>query len=216
MGAQGLVSFSTPPVVKGATLAGPISATIFASSSNTNLELIAKLYDVAPDGTAALISKGALLGSLRALDLEKSWTDTNGTIIWPWQTWDKDVYLTPEQVYRFEISLAARQWGVRPNHRLRFELTTQNPTDICPTSGPPPVNGGDVCGMTAPQRATLPGGTYKIKIGPHWPSALNLPQLPLVAFPSAAASVPPTAWSEERRTLDTPEDTLPRDWESKE
>ena len=48
----GKLSYSTPPLAEGATLSGPISATIYASSSNTNMVLIGRLFDVAPGGTA--------------------------------------------------------------------------------------------------------------------------------------------------------------------
>ncbi|HEV2898604.1 MAG TPA: CocE/NonD family hydrolase C-terminal non-catalytic domain-containing protein [Pseudaminobacter sp.] len=72
--------FSTPPFAEGATIAGPISATIFASSSNTNLELIAALYDMAPDGFEQPISMGAVLGSQSRLDTERSWMDEDGTV----------------------------------------------------------------------------------------------------------------------------------------
>jgi len=43
----------------------------------------------------------------------------------PWQRLERDAYLTPGQIYRFELALAPRQWGLRPGHRLRLELTTQ-------------------------------------------------------------------------------------------
>src|SRR5262245_48470764 len=69
------IAFTTAPIAEGATLAGPISATLYASSSNTNLEIIARLYDVAPDGGTTLVSRGAILGSQRALDPAKSWRD---------------------------------------------------------------------------------------------------------------------------------------------
>jgi predicted acyl esterase len=208
------LTYTSPPLPEGATLAGPISATIYAASSKRNLELIARLFDVAPDGSAAQISLGAVLGSQRALDPAKTWRDHRGAAVWPWPRLEGDDYLTPGEVYRFEIGLAPRQWGVAPGHRLRLELTSQTPGEVCPPSGRPAKNGDDPCKLTAPQRSTVPGGVYKILYGPKWPSALNLPQLPWSAFPSAAAGVPPTAWSENQRRLETREVTLPLDWGS--
>jgi predicted acyl esterase len=208
------LTFMTPPLAKGATLAGPMSATIYASSSNTNLELIAKLFDVAADGTQVLITKGAVLGSQRELDRARSWTDRQGAIIWPWPKLQGDVDLQPGNVYQFEISLPGRVWGVNRGHRLALQLTTQTPRAICPEKGLPPENGTDPCGLTAPQSKTLPGGAYTILYGPETPSALHLPQLPWRAFQTAAAAVPPTAWSESERTLYTGSFTLPLDWGS--
>ena len=65
------ISFTTKTFVKGATLAGPISASIYASSSNSNAVIIARLFDVDLDGSAKLITKGAILGSQRKLDTKK-------------------------------------------------------------------------------------------------------------------------------------------------
>ena len=42
------LTYTTPAFKKGATLAGPISATITAASSSTNMDIITSLYDVAP------------------------------------------------------------------------------------------------------------------------------------------------------------------------
>ena len=60
---QGTLRFDTSALQVGATLSDPISATVYARSSNTNLALIARLYDVAPNGDAAQISIGAMLAS---------------------------------------------------------------------------------------------------------------------------------------------------------
>lgn len=197
------LSFLTPPIARGATLAGPISATLYARSSNTNLLLIAKLYDVAPDGKAIEITKGAVLGSLRTLDGDVSWTDRRGRVVWPWPTLAGDAFLTPGQVYRLNIALTPHQHGLAPGHRLRLDLSTQSPGDICPVAVAPDA-ADKFCTLTAPQRDTLPGGRYEILYGPGHPSELTLPQLEWQAFPTAAAGVTPTA--------DSSAYPLPLDW----
>jgi uncharacterized protein len=198
--------FDTPPFADGATLAGPISATVYARSSNTNMELLAKLYDVAPDGTSTRVTTGGLLGSQRTLNKEWSWTDRKGTVIWPWPTLENDEYLTPGQAYRLEIPLAARQWGIAPGHRLRLELTTQSPASVCPPTGRVSLV-SEPCKLTAPQQKTLPGGTYTILYGPQHPSTLNLPQVAPNALPSVPAGRTPTAPGGPG-----PAATLPLDW----
>ncbi|HSV83035.1 MAG TPA: CocE/NonD family hydrolase [Ramlibacter sp.] len=212
--AGGKLTFTTPPLAAGVTLAGPMSATIYASSSNTNLALIAKLLDVAPDGTATEISRGVMLGSQRELDRSLSWSDRNGKATWPWQALKRDDYLAPGRVYRFDVLFSPRQWGVKPDHKLRLELTTQSPQDVCPREGLPPRAGTDVCGLTAPQRTTVPGGKYTIMLGGKWPSALNLPQLPWKAFPEARTGPMPTTWHENQRQIVNRGFTLPLDWDS--
>jgi predicted acyl esterase len=209
---DGTLRFTTPPLSDGATLAGPIGATIYAASSNKNLEMIARLYDVSGDGSAQQISMGAVLGSQRLQDPDKSWSDQQGRSIWAWPTQKSDSYLTPNKIYRFDVALAPRQWGVERGHQLRLELTTQSPANVCPLQGSLKGNGTDPCGLTVPQKATVPGGHYTVLFGPQHPSALNLPQLPFNAFPSARAGTPPSSWSENQRKLETRDLTLPLDW----
>ena len=156
---------------------------------------------------------GALLGSQRALDPDWSWTDRNGSMIWPWPTLERDDYLTPGQIYRFDIPLASRQWGVAPGHRLRLELTTQSPSDVCPLNGAVSLV-SEPCRLTMPQQKTLPGGTYKILYGPQHPSTLNLPQLPWQAFPAVRAGTPPADWIDGAQTSPERGFTLPLDWGS--
>lgn len=211
------LSFTSAPWADGGTLAGPISATLYASSSNTNLELIAQLYDVAPDGAAVLVSRGAILGSLRELDPEKSWRDDAGAVIWPWPRLRRDDYLTPGEVVRLDVALAPRQWVVQPGHGLRLDLTTQTPIDRCPESGPPAENEPSPCRLTDTQRATVPGGVYTLRFGPGHASTLNLPQLPRNAFHSVRTGVPPTPWNESSRRIADPAQgdpifALPLDW----
>jgi len=208
---QGRLGFETPALQAGATLSGPISATVYARSSNTNLALLAKLYDVAPSGEATEISKGALLASQSALDLAKTWRDEAGTAIWPWPKLDRDEYLRPGEVYKFELSLAPRHWGVRPAHRLRLVLYTQSPASICPEQGELSFS-AEPCRLTKPQQETLPGGRYTILHGSRWPSALHLPQLAAGAFASVPAGQTPTAWNETMRRFEAGPLTLPLDW----
>ena len=215
----GKLTYTTPPLADGATLSGAMSATIHASSSNTNMVLIGRLFDVSPDGSAKLITRGAVVGSLRELDPEKSWKDEQGTITWPWPKLERDDYLKPGQVYRFDLALAPRQWGLNPGHRLRFELTTQTPTELCPATGLPASNDTDPCRLTGPQQATVPGGIYTILHEGETSSTLNLPQLPLNAFPEVRSGPLPTPWSEgNRRITETTTGnkimTLPLDWGS--
>ena len=205
----GRLVFETPPFADGATLAGPISVTVYAHSTNTNMALIAKLYDVAPDGTAERVSFGALLGSQSRLDPNRSWTDADGTVIRPWPTLRRDAFLKPGEVYRFVVPLAARQWAVAPDHRLRLELTTQSPQEICPDEGNVALV-SEPCRLTRPQQETIPGGRYTMLFGPEHPSALHLPLLPWEAFEAVRSGPPPADWTNEPSPyLDF---TLPLEW----
>ena len=64
-------------------LGGPIDATVFATSTRPEVELEATIEDVAPDGTSAPLTSGALLGSLRAVDASRSWYAPDGRPLLP-------------------------------------------------------------------------------------------------------------------------------------
>jgi hypothetical protein len=188
-----------------------MSVTVYARSSNRNLELLATLYDLAPDGTTRKITKGGVLGSQHELIKDWSWTDSKGTIIWPWPNLERDRYLTPGHTYRFDIALAARQWSIEPAHRLRLELTTQSPASICPATGQIPF-AIEPCKLTAPQQQTLPGGVYTLLYGPSNLSSLNVPLVPAHTFPAVRAGRTDTAPTSRSGAEPSSSFTLPLDW----
>jgi predicted acyl esterase len=219
---EATLTYTTPPFVKGATLAGPISASVYASSSNTNLELIATLYDVAPDGSATEITWGTLLGSMRELretplptghrlqqliaqilGLNPSWYDFDGDLVMPRHQFDEDQFLTPGKIERMDVELFSMLWSVSPGHSLRLVLSTQAPATDC-TSALSSLVRPRACVLTAPQQATLPGGVYQIARSFVHASALNLPLLPFQHLKEVDSGV----------TATSPGQTQPLDWGS--
>ncbi|MCP1661236.1 CocE/NonD family hydrolase [Neisseria perflava] len=199
---DGTLSYLSLPLKDGATLSGGITATIYAKSSNQNMLLIGRLYDVAPNGTETLISRGAVLGSQHELDEAKSWKDSQGVITWAWPKLDKETLLEPNSTYRFDLALSPRQWGVQPNHRLRFELTTQTPEARCPKQGAMPKNDTEPCRLTKAQEASIPGGVYTVLYGKDTPSSLNLPQLPYKTFAGVKEGKLGLLWNESLRRIE--------------
>jgi uncharacterized protein len=61
-------SYTSAPFAHPQAAAGPITATIYASSTTTETQLVAELEDVPPSGSSYPLTEGALLGSLRAVD----------------------------------------------------------------------------------------------------------------------------------------------------
>jgi uncharacterized protein len=174
----GTLSYTSQPFASGATLAGPISARLYAGSSGTNLNLIATLADVAPDGSATKLSSGSLVGSLRALDGSRSWYDKRGVDIRPYGSFDADHYLIPDRNYELAFRVLPRVAQLAPGHSLRLTITTQTPAADCGA-----LLGVDPCYPTAPQARTLPG-TYRVQHSPTMPSVVNLPLLPYRCFPA--------------------------------
>jgi uncharacterized protein len=183
----GTLAYTTKPFGSGATLAGPISAKLYAGSSGTNLNLIATLVDVAPDGSATELASGSLVGSLRALDGSRSWLDDRGANIRPYGRYTADEPLVPGRTYALTFRILPRVAQLAPGHALRLTITTQTPATECAN-----VLGTDPCFPTAPQARTLPG-TYRVERSPARPSAVNLPLLPYGCFPPEGGDGPQPA-----------------------
>jgi uncharacterized protein len=166
----GSVSYTTRPLGDRATLAaGPVSATLFAASSGENLHLVARLYDVSPQGEATEITSGSIVGSLRTLDRARSWLTSSGVNIRPYGRFVRDRYLTPGRPYRLVFRLFPRLTSLAAGHRLRLTITTQTPEDRCAAA-----LGRDPCFPTTAQARSLPG-RYRLMYGPDMPSAVHLP-----------------------------------------
>ena len=69
-------------------VAGPITATVYASATTPETELVAELEDVTPSGTSYPLTEGALLGSLRAVDRQPLWT-AGGVTLLPYHPYTK-------------------------------------------------------------------------------------------------------------------------------
>jgi predicted acyl esterase len=191
-GPQGAVAFTTPQFHTATNVAGVSSAAIYASSSSTNLHLEATLQDVAPDGTVTKVAHGNVVGSLgrettSGPEANQVWRDRHGTVIKPFYEMHEDNYLTPNEVYRFDIRIGTVMWTVQPGHALRLQLATQVPAADCVGA-----LGSDPCFFTTPQLQTLPG-TYAVHFGGAHPSTLNLPLMEPASLATAAAGVTPTS-----------------------
>lgn len=172
--ASNILDYTSEPFSKAALLAGPITARVYASSTTSNIMLVATLIDVAPNGTTTAVyhiwePDGVLLGTARAVDQSRSWYDSTGGPIFPYHpfTIGAQEAVRPGQVIAMDVNLSPRMWAVLPGHRLRLQITTQAPTLLAPTR---------------PQVAALSGGTFSIARNAQDPSYINLPVLPLNAF----------------------------------
>jgi uncharacterized protein len=197
------LTYTSAPLERGATIAGPIAASIAASSSNQNLVLIATLNDVSPDGDASEISFGALLGSRRTLDRKRSWYDSKGAVVNPAHPYNRDVSVAAGTTLRYDIKLLPKVWSVAPGHSLQLVLSTRVAPEDCAFSLaqlplPRP------CVLNAVQQQTVPGGVYSIEYGGSKASTLNVPLLRPGVLHTARSRV--TATSDGQ--------TEPVDWDS--
>jgi uncharacterized protein len=169
------VAYTTAAFDNAVTFAGPVTTSVWASSSNTNLELVITLSDLAPDGTANTITHGALVGSLRATDAAATWMGPNGVVVKAVHPYAQDVYLNPGQLARFDVSLLPTAWTLPAGHKLRVVVATQASTSDCAISITNGLPQAWPCLYTAPQKQSLPGGIYTIHYGAPNASLVGLP-----------------------------------------
>ncbi len=145
------------------TLAGPVGATIYATSNRPQTELVATLEDVAPNGTSRPMTAGALLGSLRALDRKKSWYAKDGKPILPYHPYTKTSQKrvpTDGSVSRFDIEIFPTVGRIAKGHHLRLTLTTSDTPHLLPVPT---------------QLPNLLGGVYGVQRNGSHPSSLEVP-----------------------------------------
>ena len=187
------VEYATEPFADGAMLANPMAARLNVTASNSNLQLLIEIFDRAPDGTTARISHGSILGSLRRLDVEKSWMDEHGFPIRPYLALDEDEPLTPGEPTRLDVPLWPSVWSIEPGHSIVVRISTQVDARNCMASiGTPPVG----CNLTDPMLETLPGGVYSLHRGGELSSLVNLPLLAYGDLTTAESAISPTGGGE--------------------
>ncbi|MGH2728939.1 MAG: CocE/NonD family hydrolase C-terminal non-catalytic domain-containing protein, partial [Actinomycetota bacterium] len=127
------------------------------------------LYDVAPGGGLTQISTGALLGSFRALDEERTWTAPDGRPFRPWHLYTEDSVqpVKPGEVTRFDVEVFPTFWRLAAGHALRMTITTSDTPHLLPIPA---------------QMLNLLGGVYRVQRNAGAASFLEIPLAPASAF----------------------------------
>lgn len=184
------------------TLAGPSAVTVWATSSNSNMQLFAQVNDVAPDGSTSEITHASTLASRLRLDADRSWVASDGAMVRPYPTHETDTPIAPGEPIRIDIPLQPSMWRLQAGHRLQLVLYSQAPQALCDIAArsiaPAPLG----TWWTMPMARSLAGGQYEILRGADHPSSLNVTLLPSDSIPLAASGVTPTS-------MDVPR---PHDW----
>jgi uncharacterized protein len=156
-------SYTSAPFSNPETVSGPITATIYASSTTPETELVAELEDVTPDGTSYPVTEGALLGSLRAVDQNRSWS-ANGITVLPYHPYTQASAqpVTPGAVTEYQIEIFPSLVTIAAGDRLRLTLSTVDTPHLTPLPG---------------QLPALTGGIYTISRSAAHPSSLTVEML---------------------------------------
>ena len=128
---QGL-TWRTAPKTRPQRLVGPLQLHLVAESTARDTDFVARLSDVAPDGTESVITEGALRASHRQLDRGRSRPGA------PYHTDDDPTPLTAGHSYAFDIAIIPTAYELAPGHSLQLRVTT----DDVPTRLPATVKTG--------------------------------------------------------------------------
>jgi putative CocE/NonD family hydrolase len=172
----GVQSFTTTPFKNATTLAGPIGASLYATSTTSDTEWVVQVSDVAPDGTATPLTSGLLEGNQRALDSSLTWNAPDGNPLLPYHPYTKAAQtpVAPGQVTRYDVEVFPTFDTLQPGHRLRITVATSDFPHALPE---------------ATQLPNLVGGVYQLEHSAAHPSSV---ELPLISARTSVPVAPPT------------------------
>jgi len=159
---RGALTYTTEPFATPTLVAGPITLTVHATATTSEALWVAHLDDVAPHGLSRPLTQGALLGSHRALDLDRTWYLPDGTVLRPHHISTRSAVkpVLPGEVTRYDVEVFPTAALIEPGHRLRLTVTTYDFPHLVPTK---------------PARRALAGGSYQLHQGGPTPSHLLIP-----------------------------------------
>ncbi|MGH2894152.1 MAG: CocE/NonD family hydrolase, partial [Solirubrobacteraceae bacterium] len=118
-------SYTSAPMTHATTLAGPVTATVYASATTPETQLVAELEEVTPDGTSYPLTEGALLGSLRAVNTSRSWT-AGGVTVLPYHPYTQASAqpVSPGAMTEYQIQIFPTLVTIASGDSLRLTLST--------------------------------------------------------------------------------------------
>jgi putative CocE/NonD family hydrolase len=159
--------YTGPVLAEPLEILGRPRVVLWVDSDAKVVTFVARLCDVAPDGSSALITKGVLNATHRASDSEPS-------------------PLVPGEVYELTIDLDATSWQFEPGHRLRLSVSNADFPNTWPS--PEPATSRVHLGGDRPSRLLLPVA------GPA-PASLPAPEFEPSPFPlDAEHPAPRQTW----------------------
>ncbi|NLA34774.1 MAG: CocE/NonD family hydrolase [Actinobacteria bacterium] len=143
------VVYVSEPFAEDVQLAGPIGVTLHATSTRRETLFTVVVEDVGADGASMDLTGGAVLGSLRAVDPERSWPSPHGGWLRPYHPLTRES-ATPVPIgesVRYDIEVRPVFATIPAGHRLRIRIGTADFPHLVPLA----------------DRASLFGGRYEIE-----------------------------------------------------
>jgi predicted acyl esterase len=125
------LTFTGPELESPLRLAGPIELRLWAITEAQDMAFVARLADVAPDGSARLVSQGWLRASFRHVDESRSRPGA------PYLPDDRDTPVTIGETIAYRMDIWDTAYTLAPGHRLRLWIGSSD----TPTHEPLPYPG---------------------------------------------------------------------------
>ncbi|MFV1968496.1 MAG: CocE/NonD family hydrolase [Pirellulaceae bacterium] len=154
-------------------ICGPITVTLWATSTTVDTDFFVTLADLDEEGNAQFLQRGMLRASHRKLDADRSvWTEVEGqkTLIRPFHPHRDPQPLMPGRPYRLDIEVFPLGHVFRPGHQLVVRIS--QPPLVDPVAFTP---SGD---RSYTYESALPRGAVTILRDAEHPSSILLPVLP--------------------------------------
>lgn len=117
---RGGLNFATPQLVERTEIVGPMVATLYASTTSSELLLFASLYDIDPEGHKTLLTRGWLRGTMRERDEDSST---------PWLNQYKFNGKQPieeNKPTKYELNLVPIGHVFKPGHRIGLRISSSD------------------------------------------------------------------------------------------
>ncbi len=120
MAGKPVLAFGSPVLDHDVKVWGPLSATIYGSSTAADTDWFVKLVDIGPDNKTRLLTIGVLRASFREVDKDKSLPGQ------PFHAFQKPVALLPNEIYEFQIEMRPIFYTFKAGHRIWVEIASDD------------------------------------------------------------------------------------------
>jgi predicted acyl esterase len=112
--------YSTPPLESDLRVWGPLSITLYGSSSAIDTTWFVKVYDIVPGGKPRYLNRGLLRASFREVDKTKSKPGQ------PVHSFQKPALLEPNIIYEYQIEINPIFYTFKKGHQFRVEIASED------------------------------------------------------------------------------------------
>jgi hypothetical protein len=119
-GGKPVLGYATAPLQEDVQVWGPLSATLYGSSTTSDTAWFLRLGDITPDGKLSLITQGQLKASYREVDEARS------TLGQPFHPFQAPVLPQPNTIYEYRIHLTPIFYTFRRGHKVWLQIASND------------------------------------------------------------------------------------------